>query len=190
MLGDHRKFEDLMRGLRDVTADRASLRAELSAVLIAHAVAGERAVYPKLRKKASDSDEVEHGQEEHAEINHALLDFLEIAELEGESFSGKLEDLVAVVNHHTNEEELTLLNDARLELSDAERGRRGEAFLTERKVLLDSDCGRLENVRSVVGKTRWSGRRSIVSTESQVDLTVCASSASSSGGALRCRIVQ
>lgn len=153
ILADHRRFEDLMRGLRDVGADRATLRGELAALLVAHAAAEEQEVYPKLRKKASDDEEVEHGEEEHAEINQALLSFLLLEDLNGDSYDESLENLVEVVNHHTNEEEQTLLNDARQDLDDQERARFGIAFRTARQVQLDTNCGRVENVRLVVGKT-------------------------------------
>jgi hemerythrin superfamily protein len=153
ILTDHRTFEDLLRGLRDVNADRESLRAELADLLIAHAEAEEQEVYPKLRKKASDTDEIEHGEEEHAEINKALLTFLELTELGGDTYDEKLEELVEVVNHHTNEEEQTLLNDARTELSDAERDRLGIAFETARGVQLNTNCGAIDNVRLIVDKT-------------------------------------
>jgi hemerythrin superfamily protein len=153
ILADHRKFEDLMRELRDINADRAKVRDELSALLIAHAEAEEREVYPKLRRKASDGDDVEHSEEEHAEINKALLEFLELEDLKGEEYDDKLEELVETVNHHANEEEQTLLNDARQNVGAEEREKLGVAFATARQVLLDTNCGRIENVRLVVQKT-------------------------------------
>jgi hemerythrin-like domain-containing protein len=147
ILADHRKFEELMRRLCDVTADRAAL-------LVAHAEAEEHEVYPGLRQTASSTDdEVEHGAEEHAEINQALLAFLELEDVEGATYDEKLEELVEVVNHHTNEEEQTLLNDARTNLSPEESRRLGDGFVTARKASLDADCGRVENVRLLVTKT-------------------------------------
>lgn len=154
ILSDHRRFEELMRGLRDVTADRAALRGELAALLVAHAEAEEHEVYPGLRRQASSTqEEVEHGEEEHAEINRALLEFLELAGVEGETYAEKLEELVEVVNHHTNEEEQTLLNDARTTLSAAESHRLADRFATARKAALDADCGQVDNVRLLVTKT-------------------------------------
>ncbi|SNR46686.1 Hemerythrin HHE cation binding domain-containing protein [Haloechinothrix alba] len=154
ILADHRKFEELMRGLRDAGADRAERRAELSALLVAHAVAEEQEVYPKLRKRrAASDDEIEHGEEEHAEINKALLAFLELEDLDGDRYADTLEELVETVNHHTNEEELTLLNDARTELAQEERDRLGVAFRTARDAQLETNCGRVENVRLLVGRT-------------------------------------
>lgn len=154
ILADHRKFEELMRGLRDVTTDRAALRAEFAALLVAHAEAEENEVYPGLRQKASSTDDaVEHGEEEHAEINQALLAFLEVADVEGEAYDEKLEELVEVVNHHTNEEEQTLLNDARKKLSPEESRQLADGFVSARKAALDTDCGRVEHVWQLVERT-------------------------------------
>ncbi|WP_344421682.1 hemerythrin domain-containing protein [Amycolatopsis minnesotensis] len=154
ILTDHRRFEELMRGLRDITADRGRLRDEFATLLVAHAEAEEQEVYPKLRSKhAADQDEVEHGEKEHAEINEALLRFAELTDLKGDEYDETLEDLVEVVNHHTNEEEQTLLNDARQHVPAAEREQLGVAFRTARQVLLDTNCGRIENLRLVVDKT-------------------------------------
>lgn len=154
ILDDHRTFEILMRGLRDVTADRAGLRDEFAALLVAHAEAEEDEVYPTLRGQAADAEEVTHGRSEHAEINQALLGFLELGEVSGENYDEKLEELVEVVNHHTNEEEQTLLNDARSHVSAEQRARLGTAFRTARQVQLDTNCGRIENVRLLVTRTQ------------------------------------
>lgn len=154
IIDDHRRFEELMRELRNVQSDRADLRAQFSALLIAHAEAEEERVYPQLRKKnAADGEEIEHGRKEHAEINDALLEFLEVTELSGDTYDEKLEDLVTVVNHHTNEEEQTLINDARTDVSKADRETLGAAFAEARKRHMDADCGSLENVRKVVAST-------------------------------------
>ena len=62
ILDDHRLFEDLLRQLRDATADREAARAALAAVLIAHGEAEEAEVYTALvRKDAIGSHEAEHG---------------------------------------------------------------------------------------------------------------------------------
>lgn len=148
-----------MRGLRDATADRRSLRTELAALLVAHAEAEEQEVYPGLRRFASSSDEeVEHGEEEHAQINQALLAFLELNDVEGETYDEKLEELVEVVNHHTNEEEQTLLNDARTKLSPEERKRLGLAFLKARAAAVDAGSGRVERLRQLVAEVEGSLR--------------------------------
>ena len=68
ILEDHRRFEALLRELRDSSADRDAVRLAFSALHVAHAEAEEQKVYPTLRRKdAIDEHEAEHGEEEHAE---------------------------------------------------------------------------------------------------------------------------
>ncbi|GAB3486735.1 hemerythrin domain-containing protein [Amycolatopsis cihanbeyliensis] len=153
ILADHRRFEQLLQGLRESGTDHAALRAELATLLVAHAEAEEDEVYPKLRREASTDHDVEHGEEEHAEINQALLAFLELTELAGDTYEGILDKLTEVVDHHTEEEEETLLKDATRNLAETERERLGVAFVASRKAQLDADCGRPENVRLLVQQT-------------------------------------
>lgn len=156
ILTDHRRFEDLFRGLRDRTSDRAALLRELSAVLVAHAVAEEREVYPALERfKKVDNDEVEHGAEEHAEGHQALLALLEVSSdaTGSDEWEGKLEELVETINHHLDEEERTILNDARDAVPDSRRIELGEAFSTVRDEQLDSGCGEIDNVRRLAKET-------------------------------------
>src|SRR6476620_7749321 len=104
ILDDHRLFEDLLRQLRDTTADREAARQALADVLIAHGEAEEQEVYPKLvRKDAIDTDE---------ELQKALT-------------------------HHIGEEEQTILNPARTEVSEAVRAELGASFAAARNALLD-----------------------------------------------------
>jgi hypothetical protein len=62
-----------------------------------------------------------------------------------------------VINHHLTEEELTILNPAREEVSERVRAELGEAFATERNAQIDADCGRLENLRRIVAEAREAG---------------------------------
>jgi hypothetical protein len=158
ILDDHRLFESLLRELRDSTADRDAVRRALAALHVAHAEAEERHVYPALRRKhAIDEHEAEHGEEEHAEGNEAMLKVLESSVVEGEEFDELVEGLAGALNHHLTEEELTILNPAREEV--AEEGRRdlGRTFASERNRQLDSDCGRVENLRDIVGRAERRG---------------------------------
>lgn len=155
ILADHGRFEALLRGLRNIESDRGELRSELTNLLVAHAEAEELHVYPLLRKKsAADEEETEHGSEEHAEINQALLAFCEVDDLAGNDYDEKLEELAETVNHHTNEEEQSLINDARQNLPGAERFRIGELFSEERRRQLDTGAGNLENLRYLVNRAK------------------------------------
>lgn len=155
ILADHRRMEDLFRTLRDRTADRAKALEELAAMLVAHAEAEEAMVYPALRRyKQVDDDEVDHSAEEHAEGNLALLALLEVSDTESQEWEGKLEELVTAITHHLDEEERTILNDARESVAEDRRAELGEQFQTERDQRLDADCGTVEYVRALVERTK------------------------------------
>ncbi len=163
ILADHEEMERLLRLLRDDTQDRAAVRAELADLLVAHAEAEEDVVYPVLERQADAEgedeveDEVEHGEEEHAEINEALLAVLEVDDLDGEDFTEALEELGEVVHHHLSEEERNVLNPAR-DLVDPDRRRDvGSSFLGARRGILASHPGDVENVRRLVKEARTEG---------------------------------
>jgi hemerythrin superfamily protein len=156
---DHRLFERLLAQLRDTTQDRDAVRQAFAHVLIAHGEAEEELVYPVLRKAAKDVTEhdVEHGHEEHAEGNEALLAVLELKGTDTQAFDDAVEELAKVVNHHLTEEELTILNPAREEVGPQVRAELGEQFATERNAQIDADCGTLTNVRKIVAAARKEG---------------------------------
>ena len=158
ILEDHRRFETLLRQLRDSTSDRDAVRRALAALHVAHAEAEERHVYPTLRRKrAIGTHEVEHSEEEHAEGNAALLAVLELKGTDTQAFDDAVEELAQALNHHMTEEELTILNPAREEVSEDSRVKLGLNFATERNAQLDDDCGRIENVRAIVARAEKEG---------------------------------
>ncbi|MFI5828132.1 hemerythrin domain-containing protein [Streptomyces sp. NPDC051578] len=151
ILKDHRRMEDLFRRMRSVEADRAAALREFAALLIAHGEAEEAEVYGALKRfKGVDDEEVDHGSEEHAEGNEALLALLEVSEVGSDEWDERLEELAKAVSHHIDEEERTILNGARESVPDDRRAELGAAFLRERERQLASDCGSVENVRAVV----------------------------------------
>lgn len=158
ILDDHRRFESLLRDLRDSSADRDGVRRAFATLHVAHAEAEEKFVYPRLeRKRAVGEHEAEHGKEEHAEGHEALLAVLELKGTDTQAFEDAVEELAKLVNHHLTEEELTILNPARDEVSERVRAELGEAFATERNRQIDDDCGTLTNVRRIVAEARAEG---------------------------------
>lgn len=155
ILADHRRFEALLRDLRDTSSNRDAVRQTFATLHVAHAVAEEHEVYPTLRKEDAISDhDAHHGKEEHAEGNQALLDVLEAKDTSTAKFDDLVEELANLVSHHLTEEELTILNPAREELSEQERAALGVAFVRARNKYIEEDCGRVENVRSIVDEAR------------------------------------
>jgi negative regulator of replication initiation len=159
ILEDHRLFESLLRELRDASSDREAVRQALAAVLVAHAQAEESQVYPKLRKRSAvGAHEAEHGEEEHAEGHEALLKVLELKSTDTDAFTDAVEELSGTINHHLTEEELTILNPAREDVSERVRAELGAAFATERNRQIDNDCGAIDNVRVLVERAREAGK--------------------------------
>ncbi len=158
ILDDHRLFEALLRDLRDSTVDRDRARRLLADVLIAHAEAEEAEVYPALaRTDAIDDHDAEHGAHEHAEGDESLLAVLECASTDTQEFADAVEDLATALNHHINEEEQTILDPARTEVSQRVRDDLGVKFLALRGKHLDENAGAVENVRRIVAAAREGG---------------------------------
>ncbi|MEO6471033.1 MAG: hemerythrin domain-containing protein [Aeromicrobium sp.] len=160
ILADHRRFEDMLRQLRDNCSDRDAVRHAFATLHVAHAEAEESKIYPKLRaKRAITEGEEDHGEEEHAEGNQALLAVLEFAGTDTQAFDDAVEELARLVNHHLTEEELTILNPARDDVGPEVRARLGKDFAHERNRQVDSGCGEIENVRRIVGAAKENGLR-------------------------------
>ncbi|SDD82653.1 hemerythrin domain-containing protein [Auraticoccus monumenti] len=158
ILDDHRLFETLLRELRSSASDREAARAALSEVLIAHGEAEEEKVYQQLRRKhAIGEEEAEHGEEEHAEGNEALLQLLECTGTDTQKFDDAVENLATLLNHHIGEEEQTILNPAREEVSEEVRAKLGADWLARRNELLEQGCGSVEQVRVIVERAHQEG---------------------------------
>jgi hemerythrin superfamily protein len=158
ILDDHRRFEALLRELRNSASDRDAVRRGLATLHTAHAIAEERHVYPRLeRKQAITAEEAEHGEHEHAEGHEAMLAVLEVERTDTEEFDDAVEELARVLNHHLTEEELTILNPARDEVEPEVRNELGEAFALERNQRIDAGCGTAEEIRDLIDEARRDG---------------------------------
>jgi hemerythrin superfamily protein len=156
ILGDHVRFEQLLRALRARDTDPAALRtrrladrSELANLLVAHASAEESEVYPKLRE-LSGAGHVEHGADEHVDGHRKLLALLDVADVLSPEFDRVLGRLANSLAHHVDEEERTLLNEARLRLDAATRTALGAAWTAERDRLIATGCGNRAAVAALV----------------------------------------
>jgi hemerythrin superfamily protein len=153
ILEDHTLFEHLLRQARRNDVDREAARTALAEVLVAHASAEEEKVYPSLRRaRAIGEHEEEHGEEEHAEIIEALLGFVRAKGTDTQKYDDALEELATVVNHHSNEEEQTIINPARDDVSLERREELGVAWLTRRNQLLEQGCASEKQVAALLGE--------------------------------------
>jgi hemerythrin superfamily protein len=159
ILADHRAFEELLRALRSREEDRPARLGELADLLVAHAEAEEREVYPALKEALprSEEDEVDHGAEEHAEGHEALLALQEADPEDHDSFEDALEELSEALTHHLDEEERDILNGAREHVSEGQRNELGRAFRRTRGELLQGTPGDERNVARLVEEARAEG---------------------------------
>ncbi len=159
ILADHDRMERMLRQLRDSSSDRDAVRRAFAALHVAHAEAEESVVYPKLRRRrVIGGHEEEHGEEEHAEGNQALLAVLELKGTDTQAFDDAVEELAGKVNHHLTEEELTILNPARVEVGERARAELGATWAAERNRLIQDGCGTLDQVRGLVQRAREAGK--------------------------------
>ena len=124
---DHRLLEGLFAQLQEGEGDRAALVAEVAARLTAHSRAEEAEVYPAVRTAARDKQrDVDHAHEEHQEAEHLLR---KVENLIGSPhFDEALEEFVAAVRHHVEEEETEVLPALEKAVDAGTLRRLGEAF--------------------------------------------------------------
>jgi len=103
---DHRLMEGLFAQLRAGDGDRRAIVDEVAARLSAHARAEETEVYPAIAK-AGEAGEAEHGTFEHLEAEHKLRKVSNL--VDSPHFEQALDEFVAAVDHHVQEEESELL---------------------------------------------------------------------------------
>lgn len=158
ILADHREFERLFRTLRNREEDRPGRLRELADLLVAHALAEESEVYPRLETRApAEREEIAHGVQEHAEGHEVLARLQGVADVDSEEFEEVLEELVEAVNHHIDEEERDVLNAARENVADQTRLELGEGFMRARIGWLEAGAGSPENVQRLVDEARQRG---------------------------------
>ena len=131
IMADHREVEKLFGRLKDEPDQRPMLVPVVTTLLIAHSRAEETEVYPVARDEAGQADNVAHSQEEHAEAEE-LLERLKVMDHHSEEFTSTLEELIAAVTHHVEEEESSVLPGMRRNLSEERLQQHGAAFIATR----------------------------------------------------------
>jgi hemerythrin superfamily protein len=155
ILDDHREMERLFRALRNRDENRQARLRELADLLVAHAEAEEREVYPVLKREAPEErDEIAHSYEEHDDGHEALAALQEVSDGDQETFEERLEELVETVTHHLDEEERDVLNAARENVEEETRKKLGDAFLQARNDLIAQQPGDPEKVRELIGASK------------------------------------
>ena len=122
IMNDHRVMEQLFDRLRAGSGDRQLLLDEIAARLTAHSHAEELQVYPAL-----PTDMAHHGADEHHEAERMLHDLQRMGP-DDESFSDRLDEFIATVGHHVEEEETTVLPALQDAVDAARLNELGAAF--------------------------------------------------------------
>jgi hemerythrin superfamily protein len=103
---DHQKVKGLFQEVKQATdqAKRKELFNEIDTELEIHAHIEETVFYPAIEEHEEFKDMVAEALEEHQEAK-TLLDELEELGAESHDFGSKLQELIAAVEHHVEEEE-------------------------------------------------------------------------------------
>jgi hemerythrin superfamily protein len=133
---DHRVMEQLFERLRTQKNKRPALVKECVARLSAHSWAEEERVYPALvQADPPEQGEVYHGVEEHHEAEQ-LMHKLEGTDPQSPDFDAVLEEFVAAVKHHVEEEETKILPALAESVDRAKLDELGAAFEERRTAVL------------------------------------------------------
>jgi hemerythrin superfamily protein len=136
IMNDHRVLEELFERMRTQKNKRPDLLKECVARLSAHAWAEEERVYPAIvQADPPEQGEVYHGVEEHHEAEQ-LLHRLEETDPNSQDFETVLEEFVAAVKHHVEEEETSILPALAESVGQAKLNELGVAFEERRMVVL------------------------------------------------------
>lgn len=128
---DHERLKRLLRRVEEATElneDTSELLHGVSHLLIPHSRAEEEVFYNSIRACRSENDEVMHGYREHMEAE-ALLRTLQGMSLVGVDWTAAARKLREAIEHHIEEEESTVFEQARKLFDDEEASQLAHAFL-------------------------------------------------------------
>lgn len=134
---DHRAVEAMFQELESkqgTPEHRRQLVDHVISELVRHSVAEEQFMYPAARQHLENGDEIaDHEIEEHSEAERLMKD-LENVEPTDPSFDGLVDQLIADVRHHIEEEEGDLLPKLRAACSEDQLRELGENILQAKKI--------------------------------------------------------
>lgn len=149
ILEDHRTMEELLRLMRSTDADRPGALHDFAHLMIAHGEAERASVHPVLTS-FGNADTVEHVEAAHQEAVKVLFALLQVREVDSVEWEWRLRQLAGVTGRHTDEEERTLVNRVRQNLSRPCREELGAGYVRTRADLLAARCGSPANVHRLV----------------------------------------
>lgn len=128
---DHVEVRQLLNELINLKEDddyRYVLIEQISNALIPHSRAEESVLYNTLRAVNADTSLVMHGYKEHMEAE-TLLRTLQVKDKVNLDWKSTARKLLDALEHHIQEEESEIFDEARAAFSDEEAQSMGEAFV-------------------------------------------------------------
>lgn len=123
-----RLFSDILRTSSGDKKRREELFDTLKEALIKHSHAEEKVFYPKLRDKKPAHDLIEHGTDEHHQVE-ALLSKMSNIPADSDDWIDTLEAIHAKVKDHVQEEENDIFPKARQLLGEGELNQLTDRFM-------------------------------------------------------------
>lgn len=123
-----RLFADILRTSSAEKSRRVELFHALKEALIKHSHAEEKVFYPELANKKPAHDMIEHGVDEHHQVE-SLLSRMDTIPADSDDWIDTLESIHAKVKDHVEEEENDIFPKARQLLGEGELNRLTERFI-------------------------------------------------------------
>lgn len=123
-----RLFSDILRTSSADKARRQELFQALREAFVKHSHAEEKVFYPTLRDKKPSHDLIEHGLDEHHEVE-SLFDKMTAIPADSDDWIDTLETIHAKIKDHVEEEETGVFPKARQLLGEGELNQMTERFL-------------------------------------------------------------
>lgn len=138
---DHRKVEKIFEELEPTTERALKTREELfrklQIELEIHTQIEETILYPVLKKESETRDITFEGYEEHT-VAKRLLEEMAITEVTSEVWTAKLKVLKESIEHHVQEEETEMFEEAQKTLSKEQIEDLGARLAEKKKQLIES----------------------------------------------------
>lgn len=123
-----RLFSEILRTSSADKGRREELFHTLKEALIKHSHAEEKVFYPELRDKKPSHDMIEHGLDEHHQVEK-LLSQMDKIPADSDDWLDTLESIHAKVKDHVEEEENDIFPKARQLLGDGELNKLTDRFM-------------------------------------------------------------
>lgn len=141
ILEDHEEQRDLMKKISETQGDfetRKKLFSEFQQVHDAHIAAEERTFYKEMIARSEGQDEARHGVHEHFEASQIMEELTDM-DVSEQGWLQRFATLREKVEHHFEEEEGMVFDQAREMFSRSEEEKIGQAFSREKAKELRGD---------------------------------------------------